>query len=220
MSGAVLRALAFLMLAYTWVTPAEADSWAAPDVQEVFSASRDHFVRITPGKSLGDTVGFGGSKKGPYAKAEFYARKPDRSYALTQSIELINPIAPAQFFVSNNGHLITIDNWHNVGFGRVVALYDARGTLVQSYTLEDLFSPAEIAAFPVSVSSRHWHQGPVYINRDQPTLYLMVGSRRDLVIGLETGRFAFCERRESKDVCRDSNSDRRWRPLNDIALER
>jgi hypothetical protein len=34
-------------------TPAHADSWAAPQVTETFSASGDHFVRVTPGKGIG-----------------------------------------------------------------------------------------------------------------------------------------------------------------------
>ena len=51
-----------------------AESWPAPVVREVFSKSRDTFVRVTPGKSVGDTVGFAGASKGVYAMAEFYRR--------------------------------------------------------------------------------------------------------------------------------------------------
>jgi hypothetical protein len=215
-----IRALSVLALVFTWGAPARGDDWAGPEVKEVFSASRDHFVRVIPGKSLGDTVGFGGSPKGPYAKAEFYARQADHSYNLGQTPTLLNPVAPVQFFVSNDGHLATIDNWHNVGHGVVVAVYNVQGDLLKAYRLADLFSPTEIKAFPLSVSSRHWHQGPVYINRDQRTLYMMVESGRDLVIGLETGRFALCETRDGKYLCRDSNSQRRWLPYTEVALER
>lgn len=109
---------------------------------------------------------------------------------LTQTVELLNPVAPAEFFVSNEGRLATIDNWHNRGYGSVIAIYNPQGNLVKAYALADLFSPAEIGAFPHSVSSAHWHRGPVYINQDQRTLYLMIESGHDLVIGLETGRFA------------------------------
>ena len=55
-------------------SPLRSDSWAAPQVREVFSASRDHFVRVTPGTAVGDTVGFAGAEKGKYATAEFYRR--------------------------------------------------------------------------------------------------------------------------------------------------
>ena len=55
-----------LALVSAWATPARGDDWAGPEVKEVFIASRDHFVRVIPGKSFGDTVGFKGSPKGAY----------------------------------------------------------------------------------------------------------------------------------------------------------
>ena len=59
-------------------------------------------------------------------------------------------------------------------------------------------------------SSIHWHNGPVYINQDQRTLYMMIASGHDLVLGLETGRFAYCETRGDKYLCRNGNENRRW----------
>lgn len=206
-----LRALSVVTLLCACAGTARADDWAAPQVKEVFSASRDHFVRVIPGNNLGETIGFAGSPKGPPATAEFYRRQPDRSYRLTQTATLLNPVAPVEFFVSDGGQLATVDNWHNLGYGRVLAVYDARGTAVKAYALEDLFSAAEIAAFGHSVSSRAWRQGPVYINRDQRTVYLMIASGRDLVVGLDTGRFAYCETRGGQYLCRDSNAGRHWR---------
>ena len=188
-----------------------ADDWARPQVREVFSASRDHFIRVIPGTSIGDTVGFEGAAKGEYASAEFYRREEDRSYRLVASVRLLNPVAPVDFFVSDDGQLVTIDNWHNRGYGNVLAVYDAVGKPVKAYTLADIFTRAEIDAAPHSLSSIAWHSGPVYINQDQRTLYMMVASGRDLVLGLGTGRFAYCERRAGKYLCRNSNADRRWR---------
>jgi hypothetical protein len=215
-----LRALPLVVLVCEFATPAKADSWAVPRVTEVFSTSRDHFVRVTPGNSFGDTVGFGGEPKGAYATAEFYQRQGDRSYRLMGTATLLNPVAPVEFFVSDDGVLATIDNWHNRGYGRIVAIYDAQGKLVKSYALDDLFSPTEINGIVHSVSSRHWHAGPVYINRDQRTLYMMISSGRDLVVGLQTGRYAFCETREGKYICRNSNVDRRWLPYTAAVPER
>ena len=191
--------------------PAHADSWARPVVREIFSASRDHFVRITPGNDMAAVVGFGGSAKGKPAIAEYYRRFPDRSYRLVHSVALLNPVAPVDAFLSDEGHLVTVDNWHNRGYGRVLAVYGANGKLVRSYALSDLFPKAEIDAFPHSVSSIAWHKGPVYLNQDQRTLYMMVSEGRDLVLGLESGRFAYCETRAAKFVCRTSAEDR-WLP--------
>jgi len=64
----------FLVALLLEALPARADSWAGPVTKEVFSASREYFVRVVPGKSVGDTFGFAGEKKGPYARAEFFRR--------------------------------------------------------------------------------------------------------------------------------------------------
>src|SRR5579872_5931999 len=79
------------------------DEWQTAQVREVFSSSRNYFVRVTPGDSWGDTVGFQGAKKGPYAKAEFYKLETDKSYKPVAEITLLNPVAPVEFFVSDNG---------------------------------------------------------------------------------------------------------------------
>lgn len=207
-----LRALWLAALLCAFAAPVSADSWANPQVREVFSASRDHFVRVIPGNSIGDTVGFAGAAKGEYATAEYYRRQPDRSYRLTATAALLNPVAPVDIFVADGGQLVTVDNWHNRGYGSVLALYDAAGKPVKSYALTDLFAKSEIDTYPHSVSSIAWHSGPVYINQDQRTLYLMIASGRDLVLGLETGRYALCETREGKYLCRNSNADRQWLP--------
>ena len=206
------RALSIAALACAFAGAAQADSWAAPQVREVFSASRDHFVRVIPGTAVGDTVGFAGLPKGPYATAEFYRRQPDRSYRLTRTVRLLNPVAPVDYFVSDAGRMVTVDNWHNRGYGTVLALYDPAGQVVKAFALADLFAKPEIDSFPHSVSSRHWHDGPVYLNKDQRTLYMMIASGRDLILNLETGGFAYCETRGGQYLCRDSNADRQWRP--------
>ena len=194
---------------------AAADSWPAATIKEVFSLNRDWFVRIVPGKSLGDTVGFAGSPKGPYARAEFYRRQADRSYRLMHMVTLLNPVAPVEYFVSDEGRMVTVDNWHNRGYGSVLAVYDPAGQPVKAYALTDLFLKSEIDAYPHSVSSRHWHNGPVYLNQDQRTLYMMIASGRDLVLGLETGAYIYCETRAGRYLCRNSNSDRVWRPYSE-----
>lgn len=209
---AAVRFLLLAALTCAFATTVRADSWAAPQVREVFSASRDHFVRVIPGQSIGDTVGFAGAEKGPYATAEFYQRQMDRSYRLMATATLLNPVAPVDIFVSNDGHFVTVDNWHNRGYGTVLALYESGGRLVKAYALADLFARAEIDAAAHSVSSIAWHNGPVYINQDQRTLYLMIESGRDMVIGLESGRYAYCETRAGQYRCRNSNEERRWRP--------
>src|SRR5882724_6753256 len=125
-------------LALTTLFLAQADEWPAPVIREAFSQSRTYFVRVVPGKSVGDTVGFSGAAKGPFATAEFYRLEKDRSYRLTTTAPLLSPVAPVEFFVADRGFLITLDNWHNMGYGKVVAFYSPEGKLIRAYELSDL----------------------------------------------------------------------------------
>jgi hypothetical protein len=192
-----------------------ADSWPQATVKEVFSQSRERFVRLTPGKSLGDTFGFAGSPKGHYATAEFYRRRPDRSYAVVADTTLVNPIAPVHFLVTDRGYLVTLDNWHNVGYGRMLATYAPSGKLIAAYALSDLFSPAEIQSFSHSTSSIHWRTTEtIYVREGQHSIYVSIdGKGRDMIVEAATGVWQVCEQRDGLYQCRDSNARRAWRPF-------
>jgi hypothetical protein len=191
---------------------AGADDWPGPVTKEVFSASREHFVRVVPGESLGDTYGFIGAKKGKFATAELYRRAEDRSYRLVAEVALLNPVAPVELFVANDGRFATVDNWHNVGYGKVVSIYDARGQIIRSYELKDLFRDDEIKAFQRSASSIYWRNGPMYIREDQTTLLLTVRGGADFLFGMETGQYKYCEAYEKTFRCRNTNQLRAWGP--------
>ena len=212
--------LVLALLALSFATPAAADSWARPRIHEAFSNSREHFVRLVPGESLGDTFGFAGGKKGRYAAAEFYRRAPDRSYQLVAEATLQNPVAPVELLIADSGHAAALDNWHNAGYGKVVSIYDPRGKLIRSYELRDLFLPDEIARFPHSTSSIHWRKGPLYVRQDQKTLLVTVASGAEFVFGLETGRFKYCEYHKETYRCRSANQPREWLPHDKSPLTR
>lgn len=195
--------------------PLLADEWPAPQIREVFSAARNHFVRVTPGESWGDVVGFAGSPKGPHAKAEFYQRRADGAYAPVAVVPLVNPVAPVDFFVTDRGHLVTLDNWHNRGYGKAFVLYSPSGALIWSYDLADLFSKEEIEQFEHSVSSIMWHTGPAYLQADQKSLYITVDEKGGgISFNTETGAFQYCEWHGQAFACRRSNTNRTWRPFN------
>jgi hypothetical protein len=208
----------FLLLALVYAAGARADDWPAPQVREVFSKSRAYFVRVTPGKSIGDTVGFAGAPKGEYATADFYRLEPDRSYRPIAAVKLLNPIAPVDFFVTDRGFLITLDNWHNRGYGKVFAIYDAAGKPVRAYELADLFSKTEIDAFPHSVSSIAWHKDAgAYIRDDQQTFYLTSDEKGSgFIFEVAGGSYQYCETREGAFVCRDRNAGRVWRTYREL----
>jgi hypothetical protein len=142
-------------------------------------------------------------QKGPYAAAEFYRREPDRSYRLLAEATLKNPMAPADVFVSNEGYLATVDNWHNAGYGQVITLYDRTGKPVRSYGLADLFPADDIKAFPRTPSSIEWRAGPAFVRGDQRTL-LVTARGGDFVFTLDSGEYRFCEYLEKSLRCRAS----------------
>lgn len=170
-----------------------ADSWPGPRVVNVFSGNGQYFVRILPGKSVGDTFGFAGAAKGPYARAEFYARQPDRSYQLVADVSLKNPVAPIDAIVSNQGDLLTFDNWHNLGYGKVVAIYDREGMNVAAYELEALYDETKIKKIPRSVSSRWWRCSPHGFSNPEGQAKVYVTERLGgaFVFDLKTGKFEY-----------------------------
>ena len=104
-----------------------------------------------PGSNWGDVVGFQGANRGEYARGLFYALQPDRSYRLIAAVALVNPVAPVDALVTNRGELVTLDNWHNFGFGAVLAVYDPAGALRASYTLESSMARKAVGCAAVGV---------------------------------------------------------------------
>jgi len=192
-----------LALAILPVAAAKGDDWASPVIREVFSQSRSYFVRVLPGKSLGDTVGFSGAAKGPFATAEFYRRENDRSYRLAATAPLLNPVAPAEFFVTDKGFLITLDNWHNLGYGKVVAFYTPEGKPIRAYELSALFTKSEIEGFGHSISSIQWRKFTgAYLRPGGDTFNVTINDTGGSFIFELSGAYQYCETRQGSFLCR------------------
>jgi hypothetical protein len=148
-------ALALLVTAFLSLQAAIADSWPAATVKAVVSPDGKTIVRVIPGGNIGDTYGFAGAPKGEFASAQWFRFRANR-YEVYQTAPLLNPVAPIHVAVANDGTVITLDNWHNVGFGYVVVIYSPDGNMRKRYRLEDLYPPSEIEKIKRSVSSRWW----------------------------------------------------------------
>lgn len=219
----LLRAIAgtLVVLAAVAERPAHADSWPAAQIKEVFSRSREWFVRVTPGTSVGETVGFAGAPKGKHASAEFYLRATDRSYRLEKEITLLNPVAPVLFLVTDRGHLVTLDNWHNMGFGKAIASYAPDGRVVFASELKEVFSLEEVDRVRRSVSSIWWRTETVYVRDGQQSIYIALDDKgSELILEPESGRWQYCEWQKDKHHCRDSNTTRIWRPYREPTLRK
>jgi hypothetical protein len=199
---------------------ARADSWPAATISETFSANRDWFVRVTPGTSVGDAFGFDGAPKGRFAAAEWFRRDADGSYRIVARATLANPVAPVDTLVTDRGYLVTLDNWHNVGHGAVVAAYRPDGNQVIALRLIDLYTRREIEAFEMSVSSLWWRSESrqAYVRQDQVSIY--VAGRKpghELILEPESGRWQVCEPRNGRHQCRTANEPRTWGPYQEPA---
>lgn len=148
-------ALVVLVMLIAAVKTAIADDWPSATVKAVVSENGETVVRVIPGASIGDTYGFAGAPKGKFASAQWFRFRENR-YELYQTVQLVNPVAPIHIAVANDGTVITLDNWHNVGFGDVVAIYAPNGKLRKKYRLEDFYSAAAIEKIKRSVSSIWW----------------------------------------------------------------
>lgn len=213
--------LALLALTLTALPVAQADDWPAPAIREVFSPSRAYFVRVVPGKSFGDTFGFSGAAKGPYATAEFYRLQKDRSYRLAATTPLLNPVAPVEFFVTDTGYLITLDNWHNTGYGKVVAFYTPQGKTLRAYELSDLFTKGEIDGFGHSESSIQWRKvSGAYIRTGGDTFNITINDQGAGLVFEMNGAYQYCETRAGNFLCRVTNQGRTWQAFREPDLGR
>ena len=170
-----------------------ADDWPGPVTLTRFSDDGGFFVRIIPGNSIGDTLGFAGAPKGGYAHARFYALQPDGSYRLVRDAVLMNPVAPVDAVVNKSGYVITFDNWHNLGYGKVLAVYDPSGRTVRSYELEQLYPGDRVRKLRESVSSRYWRCVPVHFvdPAEQRQLYIREALGGYFVLTIASGTVAY-----------------------------
>ncbi len=169
-----------------------ADDWPAARPISLFTAASDRLLRILPGRSIGDVVGFRGAAKGPYASAEIYVRQPDRSYRFVRAATLVHPVAPVNVLLAPDGGFITFDNWHNLGYGQVVAIYRGDGTLVRSYTLEDLYRGRDLSSVPTSESSRAWRCAPfIFVSPDGREAYTREFAGGEFVFTMQNGAFRY-----------------------------
>ncbi len=132
-----------------------ADSWAPANLKAEISQNGRYVVRVIPGDSMGDVYGFGGSKKGSYAKAEYY-KYTNEGYIKFREFELLNPISPLFVAITNTGSLITLDNWHNMGYGEVVIIYKPNGSVIKKYKLTDIYTESQLKMIRMTTSSLWW----------------------------------------------------------------
>ncbi len=147
-----------------------ADSWRPPEPMATLSDDASILVRVEPGLLPNRDA----SNKPHFATASFFRWDHQGNYKPYQHISLQNKVSPLQILVSNQGELITLDNWYNSGHGDVVVLYKADGSVLKRFNLSAFFGKQQLETLPHSAGSIEWrcYQKPAYIQ--QRDLYLPI----------------------------------------------
>jgi len=149
----VKSSILFILLIFSDL--AVADKWGPPDLTSAISEDSSIVVRIIPGKGFLNT-----DIKSPdktFAQANYFKWNGSDGYDIYQNIRLQNPAAPIYSFITDDGKLVTIDNWYSKGSGKVVVIYSPIGEVIKAYELDDLFPlKADFDKLGRSVSSINW----------------------------------------------------------------
>ena len=187
MNNMFRKAMLALLALSALCTSAGADRWPPPKETAVYSRSKEYLVRVIPGKRTGRADASSVVPEGEHARAKIFRRTKGGAYMLSGEMTLVNPVAPVDCFVSDNGSLVTLDNWYAEGHGKIIAFYSPGGKLVRSYELTDLFSEKEMAQFSRSISSIRWRKRNAYIKDDQKTFFVQSSGDRVLLFNIESG---------------------------------
>jgi hypothetical protein len=164
------------------------DTWEAPKNRKVPSENGKYTALVVP-RSIEKPGGADAEKP----VVHLYKGVPGAGgkWSTLWKVKLSNETAPVDVFVTNDGrHVVTLDNWHSVGYGEdVVAFYAApkevadakvpgpppEGRQLARYSLEKLLSRDEIEKVSHSVSSRWWRNGgSTFLDEAGETPYLCV----------------------------------------------
>ena len=149
-----------------------ADYWKSPTCKNYYSADSSTYIYVMPAcitvaknkknKHL-DTCSGECLKKRP-CMATVYKEKSSKNSKSLYSFELINPYAPQQVFISNNGlYVVTIDDWGSAGTGKNVLVIYKNGTLLKKYALSEI-SPIPFSDYYRTTSSIWWFDKFDFIN--------------------------------------------------------
>lgn len=154
-------------------SPAHADQWTTPAERRLTSPNKRWEAVITPA-----TDGHTGARTTIAAKG-----KPGTPFATVTSW------MPVDALLFDDGSLLVLDGWHQLGHGTVAAVHDRDGSVRWSKTLEELIGSAMIDNVTASVSSIWWRKTPLEwtLARDGKRVTLTLIDENELVIALANG---------------------------------
>ncbi len=149
--------LALALLIGVYALPATCDEWPQAVTQNIFSPNGERFVRLVPASNPPDAAPAGTVRRAANARAQHYKLDPKSgSFMRVADFLLENPVFPGYATLTDDGHLVTFDQWFSIGFGAVITFYRPDGALLRSVDIKDLYSSDELLRMPRSTSSRWW----------------------------------------------------------------
>ena len=153
---------------------AHADSWGAAQSRSWHSPDESFVVEVFVPQTRHNAA-----EKGAMAYAyRVTSRAPVLKAKLVWKAALVNRWAPYAAIVTNDGYLVTLDDWGGLGMDHAVAIYNPSGKLVRDYHLDNIAVPDDVRNMGRSVSSRHWLRHAVYYassKRKRLQIHLMGG---------------------------------------------
>jgi hypothetical protein len=128
---------------------------APPKIVVVASPDGGSLLRIDPGP-------WHSTDPAQHATASVFRYDPiSKSYRLSTTFALRNRVAPDLAIIANDAtYIATCDDWNEIGCTpNAVVVYRGSGEFLKAWSLEDIFSPAEIrrfGPFAINDSSRLW----------------------------------------------------------------
>jgi len=98
--------------------------------------------------------------------------------------------APVEAYITDNGqHVILRDQWHMVGYGKVLTFLGPDGKVVASYTLEQILTQDEILSVRHTVSSIWWSSDALFFFLNGQTQFAFITRRGTIrIFDVATGQ--------------------------------
>ena len=166
-----------------------ADDWMRPEPASFHSRGMQLVAEIFPPASR--------QNQGTHALCYFYelgypGTRWDVTPTLKWKAELANEHMPVEAIVSQDGWLVTLNEWYGAGQAHSLVVYDPRGRLVADWSGDRLFAdPAlrKIARDRMSMSSVWWNQHATYYFTRQRVLFVSVSADAVIRVDLAAGSY-------------------------------
>ncbi len=154
---------------------AHADSWRPAETRLINSPSGNFSLLVAPSDSQ--------------SNAQLMLIKRVANDGLhTFQFPAVNSHAPASAFVTDDGLVLTLNEWGNLGYDHAIVIYGKDGKVVLDRRLDEVFNAREIDNFLQSASSRWWLARTEPIEMQGNTVRMTSVSGQPVYVYLEKGQ--------------------------------